>query len=275
MKRRRMMKVIDKIIKIRMWSAIILAMVILGLPMATTAPATTIGLDALHGPASSEALGVGSWYGRMREELQANGYALQILYDFTPVTLSTCDAIFISQARSTTEAYMSEEITSIHNYVTGGKGLLAIAEGGYNTDSTVGNFNDLLAPYGVRVNSIATMGNGYVVSGFVLHPVTDGITSVGLDYQRRLISITAPAIDLTLGSGEDNFLAAVIGVGGSGNVVIMSDSNPFIYPGDDTNIYQYDNLKLLMNVSAYTVPEPGTIAILGLGGLALLRKRRA
>ena len=35
------------------------------------------------------------------------------------------------------------------------------------------------------------------------------------------------------------------------NVVIISDSSIFGYPGDDTNIYQYDNLLLLLNISDY------------------------
>lgn len=230
-----------------------------------------IGLDAVHGPADTEALGVGSWYGKMRDELAAE-HTLVILNEFSAATLSGCDAIFVSQARGAGEAFAPSEIVNIHQYVQTGGGLLAIAEGGYSSGSTVDNFNDLLDPYGVTINGTSS-GAGHVVTPFVPHAVTDGLGSVEVDFQRALISIVAPAIDLTVGGGDDNILAAIDGVLGAGNVVIMSDPSVFAFPGDDTSLYEHDNLQLLRNITNYTIPEPATILMFGLGAFGLLRKR--
>lgn len=242
----------------------------------STVSAATIGLDAVHAAGTPESLGEGWWYANMRMELEAAGYSLQMLHDFKPESLAACDSIFVAQARYIDNMFSAEEIVNIHAYVEGGKGLLTFAEGGYSTHATTNNLNDLLAPYGVAVNSVPTSGNGYLVNGFVSHPVTSGIESIGLDYQRRLISITAPAIDLTLGSEENDMLAVVDGINGSGNVVIMSDMAPFGFSSHgDTDIHQHDNLQLLMNVSGYvTVPEPSTVCMILVGALSLIWFRR-
>jgi hypothetical protein len=217
----------------------------------------TIGLDAVHatGEMWVNSLGESPDFEKMRDELRAADFTLEILYDFTPASLGACDAIFIRQAAFTSNVFTAVEIANIHNYVASGGGLLAIAEGGFSTSRTVDNFNTLLRPYGIRVHTDPSQGNGRRVTGFIPHQVTDGITAVELNYHRRLASIAAPAIDLTLGSDEDDILAAVDG-GRSGNTVIMSDSSTFGYPGDDTNLYRVDNLKLLMNVASYLTVNP-------------------
>jgi hypothetical protein len=240
----------------------------------TSSRAGVIGLDAVHG-ASTEALGNGTWYAEMRSELQAAGHSLVILNDFAPQSLSVCDAIWVSQPRATGQLFSATDIAAIHTYVQSGGGLLAAAEGGLFTNSTVSNFNSLLAPYGVTINSVATSGDGYTVSGFVPHPVTSGIASVGIDFQRRLISFSSPAIDLTIEGGEADILAAVNSTAGEGNVVIMSDPAPFGYPGDDTNLYLQSNLQLLKNVAAFTtqIPEPLALSLLALGLVAVWRPR--
>jgi hypothetical protein len=256
-------------------TCIIAGILALRLIAGAAAEAKTIGLDAVHGY-STESLGTGTWYGEMRNQLQGFGYTLAILQDFSPQSLAACDAIFVSQARESAQMFSTTDISNIQSYVQSGKGLLAIAEAGYSSNATVFNFNTLIAPYGVTVNSAETSPDGYIVSGFVPHPLTTGVSSVGIDYQRRLISITYPALDLTLGSGESDILAALGGNGSSGNVVIMSDPAPFGHPGDDTNLYQRDNLRLLMNVAAYTtdVPEPATLALLAIAAQTVVRRRK-
>jgi hypothetical protein len=98
----------------------------------------------------------------------------------------------------------------------------------------------------------------------------------GVDYQRWLISITSPAIDLTIGSGADDALAVVNGVGGAGNVVLLTDSSMWrdLGVGSDRSLRTCDNQLLLENIVRFTIPEPATVSLLCLGSLVLLRKRR-
>jgi len=90
-----------------------------------------------------------------------------------------------------------------------------------------------------------------------------------------LISITSPAIDLTIKSGEYNALAVVNGIGGAGNVVLLSDTPLWKDPeaGSNYSLITGDNQLLLENIVRFTIPEPATVLLLGLGGL-FLRKRQ-
>jgi hypothetical protein len=89
-------------------------------------------------------------------------------------------------------------------YVGTGHAAVFLADAG--TGSDVPNFNALVAAYGVTYAATATDGSGRTVSGFVPHAITDGITQVGVDFQRPM-TLTAPALDLTSGPGQDNILA--------------------------------------------------------------------
>jgi len=219
----------------------------------------TIGLDAVRvaagGMDSEDSLALGPEFADMREELETAGYRVVSLYNLTVASLGECDAVFLFHPMNESQRYTEQEIADVHAYVTSGGGLLALSDGGYSSDDTVTNFEALLAPYGVQLESLPTKGQGHVVTDFAPHPVTEGLSSVGLNYQRPLVEIAAPAMDLTVGSGDDDCLAAVQGEAGAGNVVIMSDSGPFGFPGDDTNLYEEDNLLLLLNIAHYLTAE--------------------
>ena len=150
------------------------------------------------------------------------------------------------------------------------------AEGGTGSEDFVYNLNSLVSPYGVVYADLATANSGVVITGFVAHPVTNSVNMIGVDYQRKLISITSPAIDLTIKSGEYNVLAVVNGAGGAGNVVMLSDTTLWKDPeaGSNYSIISGDNRLLLENIVQFTVPELTTVWMLFLGSLALLRKRR-
>ncbi len=247
-------------------------LVVLVVGLSSSVGAATIGLDAIHGREDAANLALGSHFSAMRSELVSAGHTLVNVTDFSLAALDGVDIIMVTQPRSSDKAFTSAQVSDIHNFVGSGRGLLAFAEGGYTSDSTVENFNTLLLPYGATISTQATEGSGHEVTGFVPHPVTSGISTISLDYQRRLVSINFPAIDLTIGSGADDCLAVVDGIGGAGNVVIMSDSAPFSNSTtSDTNIYQDDNLLLLNNATNHiAVPEPSTFALLSLGAFALL-----
>ena len=71
-----------------------------------------------------------------------------------------------------------------------------------------------------------TENSGFTISTFETHAVTQGLSQVGVDYQRRFTAINPPGVDLTPGccNGADDFLAVVDGSGGAGSVAALSDS---------------------------------------------------
>ena len=85
------------------------------------------------------------------------------------------------------------------------------------------------------------------------------------------VTIGADSVDFTLDLNSDGNInatasvAAVAGAGGFNSIRLGGPSN-LSSPGGGGN---FDNIVL------ETVPEPGSLALLGLGGLAMLRRRRA
>lgn len=81
----------------------------------------------------------------------------------------------------------------------------------FGDGATGANHDDLsalVAPYGLTYSTTLHNGRGVTLTpDFVSHPVTQGVTTIGMDL-RRLLTAETPAIDLTVGSGTFDFLAA-------------------------------------------------------------------
>ncbi len=81
----------------------------------------------------------------------------------------------------------------------------------FGDGATGANHDDLsalVAPYGLTYSTSLHNGNGITLTpDFVPHPVTQGVTTIGMDL-RRLLTTQAPAVDLTVGSGTFDFVAA-------------------------------------------------------------------
>ena len=100
-----------------------------------------------------------------------------------------------------------------------------------------------------------TDGSGRSVSGFLTHSVTEGVSTVGVDFQRSMTSIQPPAVDLTAGDGLDDILA--VGSTGFGNAVFLSDTSLWSNSdaGADTPITFADNRLLLENIMLFIAPQ--------------------
>ncbi|MGD8500905.1 MAG: PEP-CTERM sorting domain-containing protein [Phycisphaerales bacterium] len=260
------------------WPVAIVSSLVVVIIAPSVSLAAIIGIDSRHGVLDSATLGAGDAFGTFRRAITALGHTIMPLSSFETADLAGLDTLVLNHAYSQNNpaGYSASEISAIHVFVNGGGGLVVHAEGGYGSDAYVDNLNILVSPYGVTYAASATEESGHTITDLAVHPVTNGVTMFGVDYQRREISITAPAIDLTIGSGPDDALAVVDGVGGAGNVVLLSDTSMWSNPGagSDRSLTFGDNQLLLENIIQFTIPEPATVSLLCLGSLALLRKRR-
>lgn len=240
--------------------------------------ASIIGLDSRDGMYKSTIFATGEQYDSFRATITSLGHTIVSVSSFDAADLAGLDCLMLKQPYSVNSpaGFSDSEISAIHDFVENGGGLVVHAEGGTGSEDLVDNLNSLVSPYGVAYAGLATANSGVTITGLVAHPVTEGVASFGVDYHRKLISITSPAIDLTIKSGEYNALAVVNGITGAGNVVMLSDTTLWKDPDTDWDysIMTGDNRLLLENIVQFTIPEPATVWLLFLGSLALLRNRR-
>jgi hypothetical protein len=203
-----------------------------------------IGLDAVHGWNGLANLSTGPSFASFRAEILAQGHTIVPVSIFNAASFAGVDAAFFlinysQNARAYTAAEMSAIRTfanqkgvflsdsslwdqtadsdcpitfgdnrrlldNILSFVSTGHAAVFLADHGTGAD--VPNFNALAAPYGIAYATSPTDGGGRVVSSFVAHPITTGLTSVGVDYHLPM-TVASPAIDLTVGAGGDNILA--------------------------------------------------------------------
>jgi hypothetical protein len=237
-----------------------------------------IGLDSRNGMYESTIFATGDQYDSFRATITALGHTIVPVSSFETEDLIGLDSLMLKQpySQNNPAGFSESEISAVHAFVNVGGGLVVHAEGGTGSEDLVDNLNNLVSPYGVVYSDLATANSGVMITDLVPHPVTDGVTEFGVDYHRRLVSIGSPAIDLTIRSGEYNALAAVKGIGGAGNVVMLSDTTLWIDPeaGSSFSLMTGDNQLLLENIVQFTIPEPATVLLLCLGSLVLLRKHR-
>jgi hypothetical protein len=242
-------------------------------PLLVCAPAraAVIGIDTRDGSSADFVQATGASFSTFRTTITSMGNAITPLSTFTPASLADLRAIIIRQS-SFVAGYSPAEITAIQSFVHNGGGLLIQGEG--TSDENVPNLNTLVSPWGVTYAATGTEGTGHTITGFLPHPVTAGLSSIGIDFQRREIAFASPALDLTTGTGADDALAALTGTGGAGNVVLLSDTTLFRNTGAGANrdIAFGSNQLLLQNIVTFITPEPATVPCSA--ALALLTFRR-
>jgi hypothetical protein len=95
-------------------------------------------------------------------------------------------------------------LDNVVNFSVGG-GVVFIGDAGGSVD--LGSFNQMTSQFGVTYSLPGTDLNGRTVSGFVPSPITDGISTVGVDFQLPL-NIQSPAVDLTTSQiSQDKIIA--------------------------------------------------------------------
>ncbi len=221
------------------------------------ARAATIGIDAVHGWDAAAVMGTGGDFETYRAVIESKGHTIVPLYDFKAATLAGLDAVVALQPYSQNDhLFAPKEIEAIHDFVSAGGGLVLHADCGVGSDSGLAGLNALASPYGVTFATGQSEGDGHTVTDLVQHPVTAGVSTIGVDYQRRLTGIDPPALDLTRRPDADDVLAAVNGGPvREGNVVCLSDSGLWASEGDRIITFA-DNRRLLENTMDFITGEP-------------------
>lgn len=232
--------------------------------------AATIGVDAIHGYDNSSIFATGSDFDAFRESITDLGHTIVPMTSFEAEDLAGLDALMISIAYSQNGAdYSNGEMAAIQGFVNANGGLLVAGDNG--TGFRVANLNELVALFGITYADEGTEGNGHTIENFVPHPVTDDLESFGIDFQLR-ITTGPPSLDLTIGSGPDDALSVLEN---GGRAVFVSDVSMWkdLDAGSDRDITFGDNQLLLENIVTYIVPEPASLALLGVAVLVLVRRR--
>jgi hypothetical protein len=228
-------------------------------PPGAAARAGDVGIDAVHGWDDPFVLASGSAFDGFRRALVDAGHRLVPLDSFGAARISPLDALVLLQPYEQNESpYSDEEVEAITSFVARGGGLLALAEAGSGvTPPALADWNRLLLPYGVAFSPETSEPSGRTISALASHSLLDGVATIGIDYHRRLVELSAPARDLTLGSPRDDTLAVVDAAGLAGRVVVCGDTSLFMDDdaGSDRPLSFADNARFLLNAIAF-VAEP-------------------
>jgi len=209
-----------------------------------------IGLDDRNGFNADSLLGTGADFEEFRALIVDLGMEIRVVDDYTPEELDGLDALMVMNPYADDQQFTGDDLDAIDAHVAAGGGLWIVGEGGGDAADFVGNLNALTGQFGVIYLIDEIDGAGRIVSGFRDHPVTEGVSSVGLDLQRGMGLIFSPAQDLTFGNGAEDILAVVDGIDGRGSVVLTTDSSTFTDSDTraDFNIGDLDNALLVRNI---------------------------
>jgi hypothetical protein len=204
--------------------------------------------------------------------LKASGHTVS--YNESPITESALAGfdVYVLFLPGVNHDPTLSEADTIANWVEAGHGLW-LGAGRDNLYGWADNCNAISSRWGVTYNSddytgvVTDITHGHLVTDGVNPPATE-VNAFGI-YMACTLSLTS-GLSLARYSGHD-VMANV--EPGNGRAILIGDCMGY-GPFDDDYLYQHDNRTLAVNTAAYLVPEPGTVLLVGLGGLALLRRRR-
>ena len=222
---------------------LVLSCVLFASPVAVNGD--VIGLDNVHGYDADSMLLTGSNYDEFRAAITGLGHTIVPLNGFEAADLAGVDAAFLVNNYSQNfSPYSDSEMSAIQgftgnrgvfvsdtsvfanqdrsdfplsfgdnrrllenivSFITGGgSGVAFLAED--DTGFDIGNYNQMVAPFGISFADTPVDPTGHIVTDFVPHPLTAGLSQVGVDFQLP-ITTSGSALDLTTFSGSDNILA--------------------------------------------------------------------
>jgi hypothetical protein len=199
----------------------------------------------------------GSWL-NSRASSGAASLGSQVL---TRALLDKYQVIVVQDVSVINRAYAADEVSALSDWVNAGGGLITLI--GYGNSTEIVNVNTLLAPLGASYGSQSILpksgGSTIPVSGWVAHPVTDGILKIGVD---NGYAVEGSGTSLATEGGHVVLRAQALG---AGHVLVWGDewlsynSEWVDHPDYQVERFWLNMIKWSSPAKTCQVPVPPTI----------------
>ncbi|MEN6306669.1 MAG: PEP-CTERM sorting domain-containing protein [Anaerohalosphaeraceae bacterium] len=198
------------------------------------------------------------------------GYTLVSVNEFSPSSLADIDIAFVGLGLAGNDgALSSDETASLYHFVLGGGSLILFGDNMFFDAFQ----NGVASLFGVRYNSEYYEG-GFYFNFNASHPIISGpygdVTFYSYDTLKGQILDLGPYAVSLINDEHGVSAAAIIDNNvlceGSGRAIFLTDIGGFTDPSIPVP-EGHRNVALWNNIFAYSVPEPMTFILLGLGSL--------